>query len=136
MKNLKKGLVAGCWDLMHPGHILLFKECKKNCDWLVACLSVDPSIDRPNKNRPIESADERTIRLMGCKYIDEVIYYYSEAELRKIIQEVNPDIRFLGSDWKGKQYSGHDLPVPVMFIARDHNYSSSNLRKRICDAQS
>lgn len=135
MKNpskMIKGFVSGSFDLLHAGHILMFKEIKKNCNYLIVGLNVDPTRDRPEKNKPVESIEERIIRLEGCKYVDEIIPYYSETECLNIIENKKPDVRFLGEDYKDKKFPGDDMPIEFIFIPRRHNYSSSNLRKRIC----
>lgn len=128
---MKKGFTCGAFDLLHPGHILMLKEVRSQCDFLIVGLQKDPSIDRPEKNAPIETIEERIIRLEACKYIDEIIIYESESDLFDILKELKPDIRFIGDDWKGKIFTGQDLPIKVIFNTREHNYSSSNLRDRI-----
>ena len=118
-------------DLLHAGHCLMLQECKKRCDYLIVGLHTDPTIDRPEKHKPIETVSERYIRLESCKYVDLIMLYDTEAELIKLLKKVKPDIRFLGADWKGKKFTGHELPIKVIFTDRDHDYSSSNLRDRI-----
>jgi len=127
-----KGFTCGAMDLLHAGHILMLEECKEHCDYLIVGLHSDPSIDRPGKNKPVESVEERLIRLHACKYVDEVVTYTTEAELIELLTTLAPDVRFIGEDWKGKQYTGIELPIPVIFNSRGHSYSSSELRKRIC----
>ncbi len=129
-----KGFTCGAMDLLHAGHLLMLKECKKDCDYLIVGLQSDPTLDRPQKNKPIEYIDERLERLTACKYVDEIVIYNTENELIDILNEIKPDIRFLGEDWKGKEFTGHDLSIPVIFTSRQHNYSSSNLRQRILDS--
>lgn len=127
-----KGFTCGAFDLLHAGHIIMLKEIKAQCDYLIVGLQTDPSIDRPNKHKPIETVEERIIRLKGCKYVDKIITYDTELDLYNLLKEIKPDIRFLGEDWKGKQFTGYDLPIKTIFNSRLHNYSSSNLIKRIC----
>jgi len=136
MKNIfmTKGIITGVWDLLHAGHVLAFKEAKQHCDFLIVGLNVDPHDYKVGKNRPIETQEERTIRLEGCKYVDKIIPYFSEEESLEIIKRENPDIRFIGDDWKGKQYGGHDMNIKTIFINRDHGFSSSSLRDRIKNA--
>ncbi len=128
---MKKGFTCGSFDLLHAGHILMLKEIRQQCDHLVVGLQSDPTIDRPDKSKPIETLEERMIRLDGCKYVDEVIVYNTEKELYELLKNINPDVRFIGTDWEGKSFTGDDLPIKVIFNSRGHNYSSTNLRKRI-----
>ncbi len=133
------GFTAGAMDLCHAGHILMLKEAKKVCDYLVVGLQNDPTTDRPEKQKPIMSVKERKIILTGIKYIDKVIVYRTEADLVKLIRKVKPDIRIIGTDWKGKQITGSELAKElghkIHFNKRNHNYSSSELRKRIYEAE-
>lgn len=109
----------------------MFEECRSQCDKLIVGLQVDPTIDRPDKNKPIQSWEERKGMLHAIKYIDEVYLYWTEAELVEMLSTLKPDIRFIGADWEGKPYTGHELPIKVIFNSRNHNYSSSELRKRV-----
>ncbi len=128
-----KGFTAGAMDLLHAGHVLMLKECRSQCDYLVVGLQTDPSVDRPDKHKPIESLEERRIRLEGCKYVDEIVVYDTEVDLYNLSQKLNPDVRFMGADWKDRpNYSRDKLPnIKVIYNSRDHNFSSSNLRERI-----
>ena len=134
---MKKGFTCGTFDLCHAGHILVFKECKKVCDYLIVGLQSDPSIDRPEKNKPIMSVEERRIILEGIKYIDKVVVYKTEADLYSLLKEnkLGVDVRIIGADWKGKKYTGYDLPIEVYFNTRDHGFSTSSLRKRVCEQE-
>ena len=129
------GFTAGTMDLCHAGHILMLKEAKKVCDYLVVGLQSDPSIDRPEKQKPIMSVKERKIILEGIKYVDKVVVYNTEADLIKLIKKIKPNIRIIGADWKGKNITGAELAkelgYKIHFNKRNHNYSSSELRKRI-----
>jgi len=131
MKKIK-GFTCGTFDLCHYGHLLMFKECKNKCGYLIVGLQTDPTIDRPEKNKPIETYKERLFRLQSCKYIDMVVKYKTEADLVELLKIIKPDIRFVGVDHKGKPFTGDNLPIKIIFNSRNHNYSSSNLRKRIC----
>ncbi len=138
MNNTKKpvvGFTCGAMDLLHAGHVLMLKECRSQCDKLIVGLQSDPSIDRVAKNRPVQSLEERRIQLEGCRYVDEIVVYDTEADLIRLLADINPDIRFLGADWKDKKFTGWDLPIKVEFNTRDHGYSSSDLRKRIAQAE-
>ena len=121
-------------DLLHAGHILMLKECKEQCDYLIVGLQTDPTLDRPEKNKPIETIEERKIRLEGCKYVDEIIIYDTEADLYQLLQKLKPDKRFVGADHKNKHFTGDDLPIHIVYNSRNHNFSSSNLRTRIENA--
>lgn len=138
MKNGKKvGVTVGAFDLCHAGHMLVFKEAKKVCDYLIVGLQPDPTIDRPEKNKPVMSLEERKIILESIKYIDEIFVYDTEAELYEILKknELGIDIRIIGADWKGKNYTGHDLPIEMYFNTRDHGFSTTALRRRIYEAE-
>lgn len=132
----KIGFTCGSFDLTHAGHYLMFKECKENCDHLIVGLQTDPTIDRPHKNKPVQTLEERKIQLEACKYIDEIIVYETEAELLELLKKIKPDIRIVGEDWRGKEFTGHDLDIEIFWNSRDHDYSSSNLRKRVWKSES
>jgi glycerol-3-phosphate cytidylyltransferase len=125
------GFTCGAFDLLHSGHLLMLEEAKKQCDYLIVGLQSDPTIDRPQKHKPIETLGERLIRLMACKYINSVVIYETEKDLYELLKNIKIDVRFIGADWKGKKFTGIDLPIKIVYNTRDHNYSSSNLRKRI-----
>lgn len=133
MENQSKiiGFTCGSFDYLHAGHVLMLKEIRTQCDELIVGLQTDPSIDRPEKNSPVESIEERIIRLEGCKYVDKIIVYETESDLYKLLQELKPNIRFLGIDHKDKPFTGDDLPIKIVFNSRNHSYSSSELRDRI-----
>ena len=139
MKDGKKvGFTAGAFDLCHAGHMLMFKEAKGVCDYLIIALHSDPTLDRPGiKNKPIMSIEERRIILEGIKYIDEIVEYDTEADLLRMLKEnkLGIDIRILGAEYKGKQFTGSDLPLPIYFNSRDHGFSTTELRKRVYDAE-
>ena len=128
-----KGITCSCFDLLHAGHILMLEDAKSQCDKLIVGLQTDPTIDRPEKNKPIQSFEERYIQLQAVKYIDEIFIYDTEEDLYKKILYFNPDLRILGSDYNmpGKRFTGDDLNIPIYFHERKHNYSSTNLRGSI-----
>lgn len=130
----KIGFTCGAFDLLHAGHCLMLKEAKSVCDRLIVGLHTDPTIDRPQKNKPIQSVQERYIQLEACKYVDSIVLYDTEAELVELLKTINPDVRILGADWKDKPFTGHELPIKVFFNTRDHGYSSSELRERVKNA--
>ena len=126
-----KGITCSCFDLLHAGHILMLEDAKSQCDKLIVGLQTDPTIDRPEKNKPIQSFEERYIQLQAVKYIDEIFIYDTEEDLYKKILYFNPDVRILGSDYIDKPFTGDDLNIPIYFHDRKHNYSSTNLRGSI-----
>ena len=130
------GFTCGTYDLLHAGHILSLEATSHQCDHLIVGLQSDPTIDRPNKNKPVQSIRERHIQLSGCKYVGEIWHYTTEQELYNYLKENKRGIskRFLGEDWVGKEFTGKDLPIPVFFNSRKHTYSSSELRDRIINS--
>lgn len=134
---MKIGFTCGAFDLCHAGHMLMFKECKEHCDYLIVGLHTDPTIDRPEKNKPVQDLEERMTQLEAVKYIDKIVTYDTEKELYELLAN-NPhgiNVRIIGADWEGKSFTGHDLPIETVFNSRTHSYSSSNLRKRIAEAE-
>lgn len=130
--NIKiTGFVASCFDLLHPGHCLYLKEAKSVCDYLIAGLQTDPTIDRPNKNKPLQTLEERKIQLESCKYVDEIVVYSTEKDLEQILEKITPDIRILGSDAKNKPITGERYCKQIYFHDRNHFWSSTELRNRI-----
>ena len=126
-----KGFTCSCFDLLHAGHILMLQDAKARCDKLIVGLQSDPTIDRPEKNKPIQSLEERKIQLEAIKYVDEVFIYDTEEELYKKLLDINPDVRILGSDYIGKSFTGDDLDIEIYYHERKHNYSTTNLRGKI-----
>jgi len=131
----KIGFTCGAFDILHPGYIELFKDAKSKCDFLRVGLQSDPSIDRPEKCKPIQSLEERFIILSSIKYIDDIMIYHTEEDLYKLLKDRKPDIRINGSDWEGKKFTGYDLGIPQYFHQRTHNWSATDLRKRIYEAE-
>tara|TARA_B100001250_G_scaffold214690_1_gene184204 strand:+ start:1455 stop:1874 length:420 start_codon:yes stop_codon:yes gene_type:complete len=133
---MKKGITFGAFDLFHAGHVLMLKEAKEVCDFLTVYIQIDPSLDRPEKNSPVQSIVEREIQISSCKYVDAVGIYKSEEDLLNILMKTEWDIRILGSEYKEELFTGRDLSEgKCYFNSRDHNFSSSELRKRISDLQ-
>lgn len=132
---MKIGFTCGAMDLLHAGHILMLEDCKSKCDQLIVGLHTNPQLDRPDKNKPIQSLIERYIQLDGCVHVDQIIPYETEKDLIELLTAIPIDIRFVGSDWKDKPYTGHEISkIKVEYNSRDHDYSSSQLRKRIADS--
>lgn len=134
--NSKKGFTCGAFDLLHAGHALMLKECRDHCDYLIIGLQKDPNIDRPKKNKPVQTYEERDIMIKSIKWVDEVVYYNTEDDLLKLLQALDIDIRIIGADWEGKKFTGWQLDIPVVFNSRDHGYSTSDLRERVYQAES
>lgn len=130
------GFTCGSFDLMHTGHMLMLKEAKEVCEFLVVGVQEDPTVDRKNKNKPIQSYEERIEMVKSCKYVNEVVLYKTEKDLYGLLKEMKPDVRIIGSDWKGKKFTGYDLDIEVYYNKRDHDYSTSSLRKRVFLAES
>tara|TARA_R110000796_G_scaffold72455_1_gene163777 strand:+ start:2232 stop:2654 length:423 start_codon:yes stop_codon:yes gene_type:complete len=132
---MKVGITFSTFDLFHIGHIKMLEEAKKQCDYLIIGLQIDPSIDRKNKNKPTQSIVERYTQLKCCKYIDEIIPYVYEKDIIDIIQTYNIDIRIIGEEYKYKMYTGKneckELGIKLYYNKRQHRFSSTNLRKHI-----
>lgn len=129
------GFTASAFDLLHAGHITMLREAKEQCDWLICGLQVDPSIDRPEKNKPIQSIVERHIQLSAVRYVDEIVPYVTEKDLTDILESYNIHVRILGEEYKDRDFTGRDLcdtlGIRLHFNKRQHKFSSSELRKRI-----
>ena len=136
MTSERVGIVASCFDLFHAGHILMLMEAKDHCDRLIVALQSDPSVDRPEKNKPVQALSERYIQLEACKYVDQIVPYDTEADLYNLLAGYDWDVRFLGMDYINREeFTGYDLDIPIHYCARRHNYSSSGLRERILKAK-
>lgn len=127
----KVGVIAGNFDVIHPGYIKMFKECKSKCDRFVILLHTDPSIERPHKLKPILSVEERIEILESIKYITDVHTYTYETELIELLKGINPDVRFLGDDYRGKTYTGYELNIPIHYLNRDHGWSTTKFKTLI-----
>lgn len=131
---MRVGFTCSCFDLLHAGHILMLKEAKAQCDYLIVGLQTDPTIDRPDtKNKPVQSITERFIQLEAVKYIDEIVVYATEDDLIQILKAYNIDVRIMGEEYKDKPFTGNDLPMEIYFNKRTHKYSTTELRNRIAD---
>ena len=136
----KIGIVFSAFDLLHAGHVAMLSEAKNHCDYLICGLQTDPTIDRPDtKNQPIQTIVERQIQLAACRYVDEVVVYQTEQDLRDLLLILPVNVRVLGVEYKDKDFSGaeecYDRGIEIIFNGRDHSFSSSSLRKRVADAQ-
>lgn len=132
------GFTASTFDLLHAGHIQMLREAKSHCDYLICGLQSDPTIDRPKeKNKPIQTIVERYIQLAAVKYVDEIIPYSTEQDLEDILEAFDLHIRILGVEYKDKDFTGRDIckrrGIELYFNTRDHRFSTTELRKRVCD---
>lgn len=137
--NLRVGVTFSAFDLLHAGHILMLEEAKNSCDILVACLQIDPSRERKEKNKPVQSLQERRIQLEAVKFVDKVIIYDTEEEILEILETLMPDVRIIGEeyahqDFTGKQYC-LDNDIYIYYNSRSHSYSSTTLRMRVLQAE-
>jgi len=126
-----RGFIAGNFDVIHPGYIKTFKECKENCDHFTILLHSDPTIERPNKLKPILNIDERIEVLSSIKYIDDIQVYTYEKELIEILKNGDFTIRFLGDDYLEKDFTGSHLNIPIHYISRDHGWSTTKFKNAI-----
>ena len=132
---MKIGFTCSCFDLFHAGHVMMLKEAKTQCDYLIVGLQTDPTIDRPHKNKPIQSILERYIQLEACKYVDQIVPYATEKDLQDLLTSYPIDVRVIGEEYKNQRFTGYDLPMAVYFNSRQHSFSSTELRERIANAE-
>ena len=130
----KIGITFSTFDMLHAGHIAMLSDAKNHCDYLICGLQTDPTIDRPDtKNKPVQSIVERQIQLSACRYVDEVVVYQTEQDLIDLLLILPVDVRVLGVEYEGKQFSGDEAcwqrGIDIVFNGRDHSFSSSSLRK-------
>jgi len=139
-KGLKIGITFSTFDLFHAGHVAMLAEAKNHCDYLIAGLQTDPTLDRPDtKNRPVQSIVERQIQLAACRYVDEVVVYQTEQDLVDILLTLPIDVRILGVEYADKDFTGmaecYNRKIELIFNGRDHSFSSSSLRRRVAAAE-
>ena len=134
MNKIKKtGVIAGNFDVVHPGYIYLFNECKDYCSELIILLHEDPSIERPEKLKPILSLDERKMILSSLIQVDRIETYKLESDLYQLLSNLTIDIRFLGDDYKNKSFTGDDLNIPIHFLDRSHGWSTTKFKNKIAE---
>jgi len=137
---MRIGFTCSTFDLLHAGHIQMLREAKEQCDYLICGLQVDPSIDRPEKNSPVQTIVERHIQLDAVRYVDEIVPYTTELDLEDILSMYHIDVRILGDEYKDKEFTGRDIckrrGIQLYFNKRDHRFSSSGLRNRVFNAES
>ena len=129
-----KGVIAGNFDVIHPGYIKTFKECKENCDHFTILLHSDPTIERPTKLKPILSVEERIEILSSIKYIDDIKVYTYEKDLIKLLEDNKFNIRFLGDDYIGKPFTGNELNIDINYLSRSHGWSTTKFKKLIANS--
>lgn len=126
-----KGIIAGAFDLIHPGYIKMFKECKMHCNHLTVALHENPASERPTKLSPVQTIEERTEILKAIKYIDDVVTYQNENTFHHYLKSGEYDIRFLGNDYIDGSYTGKDIDIAIIFVDRSHDYSTTDLKRKI-----
>ena len=133
------GFTCSTFDLLHSGHIQMLRDAKEHCDYLICGLQIDPTIDRSEKNAPIQTVVERFTQLQAVKYVDEIIPYATEADLKDILEMYYINVRILGEEYRNKEFTGKDIcsrrGIQLFFNNRDHRFSSSGLRQRVSDRQ-
>ena len=131
----KIGITFSCFDLLHAGHVVMLEEAKRHCDYLIVGLQTDPTIDRPEKNAPLQSIVERQIQLAGIKYVDEIITYTTEADLIDLLLTLPIDMRIVGEDYKNNDFTGKELciqqKIKIIYNSRKHSFSTTSLRERL-----
>ena len=136
---MKVGITFSTFDLLHAGHIQMLREAKEQCDYLICGLQVDPNIDRPKKNAPVQTIVERYTQLAGVKYVDEIIPYNIEKDVEDILTMYHIDVRILGEEYREKDFTGKDIckkrGIQLYFNKREHRFSSSDLRKRVSERE-
>ena len=135
----KIGFTCSTFDLLHAGHVTMLEEAKRHCDFLIVGLQNDPTLDRTEKNKPVQSIVERQIQLAAVKYVDEIIIYNTEQDLIDLLLTLPIDVRVLGEEYKSKDFTGKDIAKQrgskIVYNGRDHSFSSTSLRKRVASAQ-
>ena len=134
---MRIGFTCSTFDLLHAGHVQMLRDAKEQCDYLIVGLQFDPSVDRKEKNSPIQTIVERYTQLKGIKYVDEIIPYATEQDLEDILSLYTIDVRILGDEYRDKDFTGKDIcrkrGIELYFNKRDHRFSSSDLRRRVCE---
>lgn len=134
-QNKVVGFVASSFDLLHAGHVIMLKEAKTQCDYLICALQTDPTLDRKTKNKPIQSVFERYVQLQACKYVDEIVVYDTEKDLIDVLQSYPIDVRILGEEYQDTEFTGKNLPIECYFNTRRHSFSTTELRDRVYQAE-
>jgi glycerol-3-phosphate cytidylyltransferase len=136
---MKIGITFSSFDLLHAGHVKMLEDAKRQCDYLIAALQTDPTIDRPEKNRPTQSVVERYIQLKGCVHVDEIVPYATEQDLEDILRSFKIDVRIIGDEYQDKNFTGRsyceEKGIALHFNRRDHRFSSSSLRRGVAESE-
>jgi glycerol-3-phosphate cytidylyltransferase len=136
---MKIGITFSAFDLLHAGHIKMMEDAKRECDYLIAALQTDPTIDRPEKNRPTQSVVERYIQLKGCVHVDEIVPYATEQDLEDILRSFKIDVRIIGDEYQDKNFTGRsyceEKGIALHFNIRHHRFSSSSLRREVAEKE-
>ena len=139
MSKVKVGIVFSTFDLLHAGHIGMLREAKDNCDYLICGLQTDPNVNRPEKNKPVQTLVERYAQLNAVKFVDEIVPYETESDVLDILELFDLNVRFLGEEYREKEFTGKDIcrkrGIQLHFNKRDHRFSSSGLRKRVVERE-
>ena len=134
---MKIGFTASAFDLLHAGHVQMLRDAKEQCDYLICGLQINPALDRPEKNAPVQTIVERYTQLKAISYVDEIIPYLTEDDLCDILSMYHIDMRVLGVEYKEKHFTGKDIcckrGIDLYFNKRDHRFSTSDLRRRVCN---
>lgn len=134
-ENIRIGITFSAFDLLHAGHIKMLEEAKRQCDYLICALQTDPTLDRPEKNKPVQSVVERYIQLKGCRFVDEIVPYASEQDLVDILRSFKIDVRIIGDEYINQKFTGREYceekGIELYFNSRDHRFSSSGLRREV-----
>ena len=132
---MRIGFTCSTFDLLHAGHVQMLRDAKQHCDYLMVGLQVDPSLDRAEKNKPVQTIVERYTQLKGIKYVDEIIPYGTEEDLLDLMELYTIDVRILGEEYRDKDFTGRDIcrkrDIDIVFNNRDHRFSTSDLRTRV-----
>lgn len=136
---MKIGITFSAFDLLHAGHIKMLEEAKRQCNYLICGLQTDPTLDRPEKNKPVQTVVERYIQLKACTYVDEIVPYATEQDLEDILRSFKIDVRILGDEYQDKNFTGktycEEKGIALYFNTRDHRFSSSGLRKEVVEKE-
>ena len=136
---MRVGFTCSTFDLLHAGHVQMLREAKEQCDYLICALQFDPSIDRAEKNAPIQTVVERYTQLKAVKYVDEIIPYSTEKDLEDILTMYHIDVRILGEEYRDGKFTGRAIcakrGIELYFNKREHRFSSSDLRSRVAERQ-
>ena len=132
---MRTGFTCSTFDLFHAGHVMMLKDAKEQCEYLIVGLQTDPTLDRPEKNKPVQGVFERYVQLQACRYVDLVVVYATEKELMDVLQSYPIDVRILGEEYAVKPFTGKELLMEYHFNKRKHSFSTSELRQRVVEAE-